>query len=141
MESGGPSFGKPDQANHTIYRGQPHPENPKYSGFRDLFGVYRLRLQRLGSCVGFGTGTREAPNKSIRLVRVSFHARRIGARAPSVRAWRRQEALFGGQGCLFIGYCEGGFALADTLSGFIVRGSRSGSSVSLPPVSWVSFTG
>ena len=47
---------------------------------------------------GFGTGTREAPNKSIRLVRVSFRARRIGARVPSVRAWRRQEALFGGQG-------------------------------------------
>ena len=36
---------------------------------------------------GFGTATRMAPNKSIRLVRVSSRARRIGYKAPSVRTW------------------------------------------------------
>ena len=52
---------------HTIYRGRSHLKNLRYSGFRGLFGVCCLRLQRLGSSVGFGTGTREAPNKSIHM--------------------------------------------------------------------------
>ena len=57
-------IGKPDQAKHTMYRGWPHPRNPRYSGFRGVFGVCRLRLQRLGSSLEFGTGMRMAPNTS-----------------------------------------------------------------------------
>jgi hypothetical protein len=57
-------IGKPDQAKHTMYRGWPHPRNPRYSGFRGVFRVCCLRLQRLGSSLEFGTGTRMAPNTS-----------------------------------------------------------------------------
>ena len=73
--------------------GRPHPKNPRYSGFRGLPGVCSLRLQWLGSSVGFGTGMRMAPNKSMRVVRVPSRAPRIGSRVPSVRVWRFQEAL------------------------------------------------
>jgi hypothetical protein len=47
-------IGKPDQAKHTMYRGWPHPRNPRYSGFRGVFRVCCLRLQRLGASVGVG---------------------------------------------------------------------------------------
>jgi hypothetical protein len=77
--------GKPDQAKHTICRGRPHPKNPRYSGFRGLFGVCCLRMQRLGSSVRFGTGTRVAPNKNPR--KRGGSSRRLGVGdAPAVHA-------------------------------------------------------
>jgi hypothetical protein len=122
------------RSRHTIYRGQPDPKNPRYSGFRGLFGVCCLRLQRLGSCVGFGTGTRMAPNKSIWLVRVSSRARRTGSKVPSVRAWRAQKALFGGRGFSFL------------LSGFLqlqiaLRGRKPALAQRLQTVDWPSRDG
>ena len=63
---GGPGTGKPDPPKYTTCWGRPQPTNPRYSGFPGLFGVYCLRLHRLGSSVGFGTGTRMAPRKNLR---------------------------------------------------------------------------
>jgi hypothetical protein len=87
-------IGKPDQAKHTMHRGRPHPKNPRYGGFRGFPGVCCLRLQWLGSPVGIGTGKRMTPNRSIRLVRVSSRARRIGSSEPSVCAWRPPRRRF-----------------------------------------------
>ena len=82
---GCPGTGKPDQAKHTIYGGWPHPRNPRYSGFRGHFGVCCLRLQRLGSSVGFGTGTRVASNNNPR--KRGGSSRRLGVGdAPAVHA-------------------------------------------------------
>ena len=59
LPGGGPGTGKLGQAKHTIYRGRPHPKNPRYSGFRGLPGVCCPRLQRLRSSVGLGARGRE----------------------------------------------------------------------------------
>lgn len=48
--------------------------------------------------LGFGTVTLMAPKKSIVLVLVSSRARGIGSEVPSVRVWRRQEALLRSNG-------------------------------------------
>ena len=63
---GGPGTGKPDPPKYTTCSGQPHPKNPRYSGFPGVFGVNCLRLQRLASSVGLGTGTPMAPRKNLR---------------------------------------------------------------------------
>ena len=67
---GCPGTGKPDRPKHTIYRGRSYPKNTRYSGFQGLFCVSCLSLQRLGLSVGFGTGTRMAPKKKLRALRV-----------------------------------------------------------------------
>jgi hypothetical protein len=71
----GPGTGKPDPPKYTIYRGRPHSKNPRYCGFQGLLGVSCLGLQRLGSSVGFGTGTRMAPRKNLRALRVTCRER------------------------------------------------------------------
>ena len=60
---------------HTIYRGRPRPKDPRYSGFQGILGVSCFRLQRLGSSVGFGTGTRMAPKKNLRALRATCRER------------------------------------------------------------------
>jgi hypothetical protein len=72
---GGPGTGKPDRPKHTICRGRPYPKNTRYSGFQGLFCVSCLSLQRLGLSVGFGTGTRMAPKKKLRTLRVTWRER------------------------------------------------------------------
>jgi hypothetical protein len=67
-EQSGVGNGKPDPLKHTIYRGQPHLKNPRYSGFQGRLGVSCLSLQRLAS---FGTRTRMAPKKNLRALRIS----------------------------------------------------------------------
>jgi hypothetical protein len=72
---GRPGTGKPDPPKHTIYRGRPRPKDPRYSGVQGIFGVSCFRLQRLGSSVGFGTGTRMAPKNNLRALRVTCRER------------------------------------------------------------------
>ena len=61
---------------HTICRDPPHQKHTRYSGFQDLLGVTCLSLQRLGSPLWFGTGTRMAPMKNLRVF--GFHPRNAG---------------------------------------------------------------
>jgi hypothetical protein len=62
--------------------------NPKYSGFQAIFGVSCFRLQRLGSSVGFGIGTRMAPKKNLRALRVTCRER-----SALLRPWAPRRAL------------------------------------------------
>jgi hypothetical protein len=83
---GGPGTGKHDPPEHTMRRGWRGPKSPRYSGFQGLFGVRCLRLQRLVSSVGFGTGTRMAPRKNLRALCVTCRER---AALPRTRVPRR----------------------------------------------------
>jgi hypothetical protein len=94
----GPGTGKPDRPKHTIYRGRPYPKNTRYSGFQGLFCVSCLSLQRLGLSVGFGTGTRMAPKKKLRALRVTCRERAalLRPRVPRRGVLARTRGTLGG---------------------------------------------
>jgi len=89
------------RSRHTTYRGQPHPKNPRYSGFRGLFGVCCLRLQRMGSCVRFGTGTRmAAEQKYLAGPRVVPRAEDRGLKCPPFAPGAPRRRFLGAEGFL-----------------------------------------